>query len=198
MKNKLFVLALVSLGASSTALAQHGEEPHKHPQTTQQPATKPPATPGPATAALAEPDRNIIKKVQYAELYTIEISKIASEKVTDARVKQFAANVMADHRATLQALNKLATDRGMNTKMMSPKQKGRLGQFNRSATNQLAGEYLTQIVKRLENSIRNMNLLARAKDPTLAQYASSRVPILTAQLKKAQNLKNTVRPAAQG
>src|SRR5688500_17002256 len=112
MKNKVFVLAIVTgLGASSTAIAQHGDEPHKHPQTTPQPGQQPTTK-----ASLLDHERAFLRKTQYAELYTIEISRIASEKVTDARVKQFAANVAADHRATLQALNKLATDRGMNTK----------------------------------------------------------------------------------
>ena len=166
MQSTLFVLAVV--------FAQQGTKP----------------------AAVTESERVLLKNAQYSELYTIAVSRIASEKVTDPRVKQLAANIVKDHQATLQTIDKLATERGMSTKMMSPKQKDALSRFNLTATDRLAGEYLTQITQRLQNAIGKLTQLTRSsKDPALVGYASSRIPILNAQLKRAQTLKNQLQPA---
>jgi putative membrane protein len=173
MNNKIFALSMMAaLGFSAAGFAQTKK---------------------------ADNDRRYLKKLQYSEVYTIEISRDARERSTDPKVKRFASDLLMDHQATLEALNKIAIDRGGNAKTLSAKQKGRLDVFLKTEPAKLTSEYLTQIVRRLDNSIKYMNNLTRgSNDAILKSYAAGRLPILRAQRERAQKLLNAQRPSIQG
>jgi len=217
-ENRMSVFAaLLAAGLATGAIAQTSAPPAPAPK----PAPTTPAPPasgsvgmdkGAGTGAAASPakgpaaksslsrsERRFIEKAMQDGMEEVEMSKLASDKAQNARVKEFAKRLVDDHSKSNAELTRLAGAKGVT--LPAAIDAGHQRKMERMAKKSGADfdrEYMSDMLGDHQKNVRDHQSMAKsAKDADIRKYAATMVPTLEQHLQMAKAADAAVKSASK-
>ena len=120
----------------------------------------------------------------------VSLSRIASERSTNADVKRFAQLAMTDHEKMIQEIRKLAERRGTSIMPVPDEINEKLAAHLRELSGEeLDREYMKEMVAEHAKMAAKFEAEARQEqDPIIRQWAEQQIPIFQDHLQMAQTI----------
>ena len=144
-------------------------------------------------------DRKFVTEALKGGMAEVELGKLATEKASNAAVKQFGQRMAADHGKAGEELKKLAQDKGIDppTTLDSKHQKLR-DRLAKLSGAEFDRAYMDEMVKDHRKDVKDFQREAdKAKDPDVKSFASKTLPTLQEHLKQAESVHAQVKGSAK-
>lgn len=167
------------------------------------PATKdrPPATSmdKDAKGTLSAADRTFVTEALQGGMAEVELGKLASERASNAAVKQFGQRMAEDHAKAGDELKKIAQDKGVTPPPdMGAKHKKLHDRLSKLSGAEFDRVYMDEMVKDHRADVKNFQREAKSgKDPDVKGFAAKTLPTLQDHLKQAESVHGQVRTAGK-
>lgn len=180
--------------AASSAMAASGA-------TADKPAAAAAATARPAdgrSAAVAGSDRKFIEKAAAGSMLEVELGKLAQERGSDAKVKEFGARMVQDHGKAVDELKQMASDKSLKLPdQANSSQQKETQKFAKLSGADFDRKYASAMVKDHKKDIAEFEKASKsAKDPQVKEFAGKTLPTLREHLKMAQSAEAAVRKSS--
>jgi putative membrane protein len=194
--NTAFLAALLT-ASSAFAQMQSGGTPQTQssPQQQQGPQTGPDRTMGQGTADTAAPpskvdDKKFVKDAALGGLTEVELGKLATQKASDAKVKEFGQKMVDDHTKANEELKEAASKSNMQIPTsLDSKHQSRIDKLSKLSGEEFDKAYLKDQVKDHQTDVREFSDEAKnGSDPNVKTFASSTLPKLQEHLEMVKNL----------
>jgi len=174
------------LAFSALALVACGQQ-----ATTETTETTPPP---PVEAPVAQmTDAAFVQAVADADAYEVQTSELVSQRASRQEVKDFAAMMVRDHRATTQELTTLAPTINLTapTPQIDSSRQSRIDTLRGQSGESFDDAYLDEQVEAHENAVRLFeNYLVGAPAGPLRDWATTTLPKLRTHLTQVQALED--------
>jgi putative membrane protein len=135
-----------------------------------------------------EPDRTFVKKAIQDDLAEIQIGKLAQQRGSSEKVRQFGQRLETDHRANLEKSNPLARSLGLAPPTEpNASQKAAYDQLGGLSGAQFDRVFAKKMLKDHKKDIKEFQRESRRSGPA-ADFAKSTIPTLEEHLKLARLL----------
>lgn len=144
-------------------------------------------------AAVAEEDSKFAVDAANGGMTEVQLSKIAEEKATDAKVKEFAKMMIADHSKANDELKSLATNKNITLPAApdADMQKA-IADVSGKSGSDFDKAYVAQMVKDHEKTVKLFEDGQKdVKDAELKAFIDKTLPAIKAHLEHAKNLKKS-------
>ena len=130
----------------------------------------------------------------------VELGKIAAEKGSHQRVKEFGKRMQADHGKANEQLKKIASSKGVDLPTQpSGEHKSTMDKLTKLSGAEFDREYMDAMVDDHKEDIEKFQTQAdKGKDPDLKKFASDTLPVLKKHLELAQSTQKQVKSQAKG
>lgn len=148
-----------------------------------------------ATIAVSEDDSEFMTKTASSGLMEVELGKIAQQKATDSKVKQFAEMIVRDHTSANDELKALAARKNVTlpTTMGDDHQK-HIADMNEKAGRDFDKAYMKMMVDHHQEDVDRFERAANnATDSDLKALAGKTLPVLRSHLEQAKSLNDAVK-----
>ena len=149
---------------------------------------------------LAKQDQQYFRDIAQANLAEVEAGKLAQQRASSEKVKEYAEQMVKDHGRMLEEQQQLASAKGLQL----PKQPKKEHQEALKKLQQAKGEqfdraYMSQMVKDHEQALKTVQAAAqKAKDPELKALAGKALPEIQKHLQMAKQLSDQAAAGATG
>ena len=188
-----FLAALLACGA---CLAQPAAPAPVTPQRSGLPWVRPGSDIAPVRDAgsMGRTDRKFMGAAAQAGLAEIAAGELAAQKAHDPRVREYAAQLVADHRAANARLQRIASAKRMALpSQLSRGQQGDLRSLQRLAGDDFDQRFLDRMVREHEKAMDmfNQEMKGRHQDADLKNFAQDTVIVMQRHYGEAQRLKKS-------
>jgi putative membrane protein len=190
----LSTMLATALLAAGSAGAQ-GQSTGTPQTSTQQPM---PATQSPDSTmgqgANAQPqkvdDKKFVKNAALGGLTEVELGKLASQKATDPKVKEFGQKMVDDHTKANDDLKKSASKSSIEVPAaLDSKHQSRVDKISKLSGAEFDKAYVKDQLKDHQNDVREFSDEAQnGSDPTVKSFASTTLPTLQHHLEMIKDL----------
>jgi putative membrane protein len=151
-------------------------------------------------AKVSRSDQRFIKDAAAGGMMEVELGKIAADKATNDKVKEFGRRMQEDHGKANDELKKIAADKGVEIPAaLEGKHKKTVDRLSKLSGNDFDREYMRAMVDDHKEDLEKFQREAdKGTDPAVKQFASKHVPILKQHLELAQTTNKEVRATSKG
>ena len=141
-----------------------------------------------------------MKEAASGGLMEVELGKIAAEKGSHQRVKEFGKRMQADHSKANAQLKKIASSKGVDLPTEpSGEHKSTMDKLTKLSGGEFDREYMEAMVDDHKEDIEKFQTQAdKGKDPELKKFASDSLPILKKHLELAQSTEKQIKTESKG
>jgi putative membrane protein len=145
-------------------------------------------------------EERFMKEAASGGLMEVELGKIAAEKGTHQRVKEFGKRMQADHSKANAQLKKIASSKGVELPTEpSGEHKSVMDKLTKLSGAEFDREYMEAMVDDHKEDIEKFQTQAdKGKDPDLQKFASENLPILKKHLELAQSTEKQIKTESKG
>jgi putative membrane protein len=144
---------------------------------------------------LSSADSNFVKEAAQGGLMEVQLGKIAQEKATDDKVKQFGKRMEQDHSKVNDELKKLASDKGIQLSTeLDKKHKSKVDKLSKLSGAKFDQQYMQDMISDHKADIKEFQRQSdKGKDPDLQKFASQSLPTLKEHLQLAESTAREVK-----
>jgi putative membrane protein len=145
-------------------------------------------------------EERFMKEAASGGLMEVELGKIAAEKGSHQRVKEFGKRMQADHSKANAQLKKIASSKGVELPTEpSGEHKSVMDKLTKLSGAEFDREYMEAMVDDHKEDIEKFQTQAdKGKDPDLQKFASENLPILKKHLELAQSTEKQIKTESKG
>ncbi|MFL6448250.1 MAG: DUF4142 domain-containing protein [Bryobacteraceae bacterium] len=198
MKSTMFlttVLVTALLGAGSAfaqAQSTGGASQPQNPSPTM-PAGQAPDSMGQGSAGPAATkvdDKKFVKDAALGGLTEVELGKVAAQKASDEKVKEFAQKMVDDHSKANEQLKELASKSNIEVPAtLDSKHQSRIDKLSKLSGQDFDKAYVKDQLKDHQTDVREFSDEAQSgTDPNVKSFAASTLPILQHHLEMVKSL----------
>ena len=145
-------------------------------------------------------EERFMKEAASAGLMEVELGKVAAEKGSHQRVKEFGKRMQADHSKANAQLKKIASSKGVDLPTEpSGEHKSTMEKLTKLSGAEFDREYMEAMVDDHKEDIEKFQTQAdKGKDPELKKFASESLPILKKHLELAQSTEKQIKTESKG
>ena len=149
-----------------------------------------PVSAAPPASSLSAADQAFVSGVAGIDAGEIQSSQLAATKARSARVKSFAAKILADHQSVDQQLMTIAQSKGVTPDATPPQMMSdAMTKLNADTAATFDRDYLREQVGVAEAAIKALqDEIANGQDADLKQFASTVLPTVQQHLAMARRL----------
>jgi len=180
-----------SSGASDAVGASASDAPSRNSTDLAQPAAaREPAAAADAAAAMQDPTKMFIMESYNSNVFEIQSSQMASQKVQDDKVKQHARMMIEDHTQANQQLKQVAQSMQVQLPtQLDAVHQAKLQKMQQIPASELGRKYMNSQVASHWMSVLEFRYQAKnAQNPQVKQFASQMLPKLEQHLQHAQQM----------
>jgi len=146
-----------------------------------------------APAASGDPDAGFYHKLAQGGLTEVELGKLAQEKATDPKVRDFAAMMVKDHSAANQELQRLATSKNISLpEHVSASQAASKTKLHALSGSTFDKSYVKSQVAAHKDTVKLLNKeIESGKDPDAKAFAQKVLPKVNEHLKAIDQIAAT-------
>jgi putative membrane protein len=148
---------------------------------------------------LSRSDTSFIKEAAQGGMMEVELGKLAQEKASSEKVKQFGKRMEDDHSKANSDLKELASTKGVELPTaLSGKQKSTVERLSKLSGTQFDQQYMTAMVSdHKEDVSKFQSESSKANDPDVKQFASKTLPTLKEHLQLAESTAKDVKTTSR-
>jgi putative membrane protein len=145
-------------------------------------------------------EERFMKEAASGGLMEVELGKMAAEKGSHQRVKEFGKRMQADHSKANAQLKKIASSKGVDLPTQpSGEHKSTMDKLSKLSGAEFDREYMEAMVDDHKEDIEKFQTQAdKGKDPELKKFASENLPILKKHLELAQSTEKQIKTESKG
>jgi len=145
-------------------------------------------------------EERFMKEAASGGLMEVELGKIAAQKGSHQRVKEFGKRMQADHSKANAQLKKIASSKGVDLPSQpSGEHKSTMDKLTKLSGAEFDEEYMEAMVDDHKEDIEKFQTQAdKGKDPDLKKFASETLPILKKHLELAQSTEKQIKSGSKG
>jgi putative membrane protein len=198
MMKRLLVMAGLACATAGFAAAQAPPPPKPAQGTSQPPATKTPPAQKPAGSQLSAGDRTFVREAAMAGMAEVELGRLATEKASNADVKQFGQRMVDDHGKANDELKAAASQKQITL----PTEPGPSHKAAHNRLSELSGAefdraYMARMVTDHNQAVQLFTRESKmGRDADLKAWAAKTLPTLQEHQKMARDLNAKVRGSA--
>jgi putative membrane protein len=193
--NTAFLAALLT-ATSAFAQMQSGGAPQTQPSSQQQqtPQTGPDRTMGQGPADAAAPskvdDKKFVKDAALGGMTEVELGKLAAQKASDAKVKEFGQKMVDDHSKANDNLKQIASKSNIQIpSSLDSKHQSRIDKLSKLSGEDFDKAYVKDQLKDHQTDVREFSDEAQnGSDPNIKTFAASTLPTLQHHLEMVKDL----------
>lgn len=188
-KNKLAMVAIAVSFLLPTTFAQSASETGKESKGTTDSKSK-----------LPSGEERFMKEAASGGLMEVQLGKVAAEKGSHQRVKDFGKRMQADHSKANDQLKKIAAKKGVDLPTEpSGEHKSTMDKLTKLSGVEFDREYMDAMVDDHKEDIEKFQTQAdKGKDPDVKKFASDNLPVLKKHLELAQSTQKQVKAEPKG
>jgi putative membrane protein len=188
-RNKLAMLAIAVSFLLPATFAQSASETGKESKGTTDSKSK-----------LTSGDERFMKEAASGGLMEVQLGKVAAEKGSHQRVKDFGKRMQADHSKANEQLKKIAAKKGVDLPTEpSGEHKSTMDKLTKLSGAEFDREYMDAMVDDHKEDIEKFQTEAdKGKDPDVKKFASDHLPVLKKHLELAQSTQKQVKAESKG
>lgn len=190
------IVAALSLGAPAYAQAPGAQQTPPNPSTRSN-STNSSARPGMDTPPASETgirpeDRKFLKEAAIGGMTEVQLGKLAQEKGSSDRVKQFGQRMIDDHTKANDELRKVAVSKSISIPdSLDSKHQSRVDKLSKLSGAEFDRAYIKDQLKDHEQDVKEFQQEAQdGKDPAVKDFAAKTLPTLQSHLQLVKNLEN--------
>lgn len=188
-RNKLAILAVTVSFLLPAAFAQSASETGKESKGITDSKSK-----------LPSGEERFMKEAASGGLMEVQLGKVAAEKGSHQRVKDFGKRMQADHSKANEQLKKIAAKKGVDLPTEpSGEHKSTMDKLTKLSGAEFDREYMDAMVDDHKEDIEKFQTQAdKGKDPDVKKFASDNLPVLKKHLELAQSTQKQVKAESKG
>jgi putative membrane protein len=189
MRKKIGVLAVTLAVLSPATFALSASESSKESKATRDSKSK-----------LPSGEERFMKEAASGGLMEVELGKIAADKGSHQRVKEFGKRMQADHSKANEQLKKIAAKKGVDLPTEpSGEHKSTMDKLTKLSGAEFDREYMDAMVDDHKEDIEKFRTESdKGKDPDVKKFASDNLPVLKKHLELAQSTQKQVKAESKG
>jgi putative membrane protein len=144
-------------------------------------------------------DENFVKEAAGAGMMEVQLGKIAADKGSSDRVKEFGKRMQEDHGKANDELKSIASNKGVTLPTeLSGKHKRTFDRISKKSGAEFDREYMKAMVDDHKEDLKKFKTEAdKGKDPDVKQFASKHVSVLEQHLSMAEKADREIRGAGK-
>jgi putative membrane protein len=188
-RNKLAMLAIAVSFLVPATFAQSASETGKESKGTTDSKSK-----------LPSGEERFMKEAASGGLMEVQLGKVAAEKGSHQRVKDFGKRMQADHSKANEQLKKIAAKKGVDLPTEpSGEHKSTMDKLTKLSGAEFDREYMDAMVDDHKEDIEKFQTQGdKGKDPDVKKFASDNLPVLKKHLELAQSTQKQVKAESKG
>lgn len=188
-RNKLAMLAIAVSFLVPASFAQSASETGKESKGTTDSKSK-----------LPSGEERFMKEAASGGLMEVQLGKVAAEKGSHQRVKDFGKRMQADHSKANEQLKKIAAKKGVDLPTEpSGEHKSTMDKLTKLSGAEFDREYMDAMVDDHKEDIEKFQTQGdKGKDPDVKKFASDNLPVLKKHLELAQSTQKQVKAESKG
>jgi putative membrane protein len=144
---------------------------------------------GSLPALADDSDQEFVAEIAQGSMAEVELGKLAGEKASDAKVRDFAQKMEADHKRANEELKAAASRAGLSV----PEEIGAEHQATIDRLTQLSGAefdeaYIAEMVKKHEKTVEELREQAANPQTDIDRWAANTLPTIESHLRHARSL----------
>jgi len=149
---------------------------------------------------LTSGEERFMKEAASGGLMEVELGKIAADKGSHQRVKEFGKRMQSDHSKANTQLKKIASNKGVDLPTEpSGEHKSTMDKLTKLSGAEFDREYMEAMVDDHKEDIEKFQTEAdKGKDPDLKKFASETLPVLKKHLELAQSTEKQIKTESKG
>jgi len=151
--------------------------------------------PSGGSSKLSSGDADFIKEAAQGGMVEVELGKLAQEKASNDKVKQFGKRMEQDHSKANSELKKLASNKGVEIPTtLDSKHQSKIDKLTKLSGAEFDKEYTDDMVSDHKDDIKKFQSVAdKGKDADLKKFASKTLPTLKQHLQLAESAAQQVK-----
>jgi putative membrane protein len=151
------------------------------------------------TKKVSRADQRFIKDAAAGGMMEVELGKVAADKGTNDKVKQFGKRMQEDHGKANDELKKIAADKGVEIPTaLEGKHKKTVDRLSKLSGEEFDRQYMRAMVDDHKEDLEKFQREAdKGADPAVKQFASKHVPVLKKHLELAQTTNKELRATSK-
>jgi putative membrane protein len=152
-----------------------------------------------SSSKLSTSDANFLKEAASGGMMEVELGKVAQEKGSNEKVKDFGKKMEQDHGKANSELKQLASSKGLDLpSSLDSKHKSTLDRLSKLSGADFDRQYMTEMVRDHKEDVSKFQSEAsKAKDADVKQFASKTLPTLKEHLQLADSTSKDVKGATK-
>jgi putative membrane protein len=145
-------------------------------------------------------DADFVKAAASGGMMEVQLGKIAAEKASNSRVKEFGTRMQKDHSKANDQLKKIAAKKDIKLPAeLAAKHKATVNKLSKLKGEEFDREYMEAMVDDHKEDLEKFQRQAdKGKDPEVKKFAQDQVPILKKHLELAQQTQKQASSGAKG
>ena len=154
------------------------------------PANRPVSTTAETRPALKQADRHFLDNAVKASMEEVEISRVAMERTSNPKVREFARMIVADHEAANDTLALIAANHGVAV----PAKNNDTSKWSKKDGKDFDKDYIDKMVSSHEDTVKLFQKEAtEGEDVEAVAFARKTLPRLQHHLEQANDLKRLMK-----
>jgi putative membrane protein len=151
------------------------------------------------TKKVSRADQRFIKDAAAGGMMEVELGKVAADKATNDKVKQFGRRMQEDHSKANDELKKIAAEKGVEVPTaLEGKHKKTMDRLSKLSGEEFDRQYMRAMVDDHKEDLEKFQREAdKGADPAIKQFASKHVPVLKKHLELAQTTNKELRATSK-
>jgi putative membrane protein len=142
----------------------------------------------------ADRENEFVKEAAHGSMMEIELGKLASEKATSEKVKEFGQLMVKDHTKASEELKQIAKNNNIEIpESMSEDHRESINEFNQLSNDEFDREFMSKMIEAHEKDIEKFEEAAQENEnEQIRQWAEKTLPTLKEHQRIAQNTMNSL------
>src|SRR5262245_58656000 len=147
------------------------------------------------TGKLSSADSEFVKDAAQGGLMEVQLGKLAQDKASDEKVKEFGKRMEQDHGKANAELNKIASDKGIKLSAdLDKKHKSKIDKLAKLSGAEFDRRFMQDMVSDHKEDIKKFQREAdRGKDSAVKQFSTQALPTLKEHLQLAENTSREIK-----
>lgn len=152
-----------------------------------------------SSSKLSRSDASFVKEAAEGGMMEVELGKVAADKASSEKVKEFGRRMQDDHSKANAELKQLATSKGVELPTaLEGKEKSTVGRLSKLSGAEFDREYMRSMVSDHKEDVSKFQSEAnKARDPDVKQFASKTLPTLKEHLQLAESTAKEVKASSK-
>jgi putative membrane protein len=152
-----------------------------------------------SSGKLSSADSNFVKEAAQGGMMEVELGKVAQEKASDEKVKEFGKRMETDHSKANDDLKEVASKKGIQISSdLDKKHKSKVDKLSKLSGAQFDRQYMQEMVSDHKTDIKEFQRQAdKGKDADLKRFASETLPTLKEHLQLAEKTAQGVKSSGK-